>query len=112
MNLRVYKPFTGGSIHGFGDVTIADKPSFKYMFQNETGTIYFNEYTDNQVKGLKLVTEMKLEEITQIEIDALPKLYTEKDMAEFGQYCIRQYTIFRNSDSNFAKVLLNDFLTK
>ena len=109
MNIRVYKPFTGDSIHGFGDVTIADKPSFKYMFQNETGTIYFNEY---QVKGLKLVTEMTPEEITQIEIDALPKLYTEKDMAEFGQYCIRQYTIFRNSDSNFAKGLLNDFLTK
>ena len=109
MSIRVYKPFTGSSIHGFGDVTISDKPSFQYMFQNKTGTIYFNEYTDNQVKGLQLVTEMTPEEITQIEIDYLPKIYTAKDMADFGQYCIRQYTIFRNSDADFAKKLLNDF---
>lgn len=109
MSIRVYKPFTGSSIHGFGDVTTSDKPTFKYMFQNKSGITYFNDKSDNQVEGLRLVTEMTPEEITQIEIDYLPKIYTEKDMADFGQYCIRQYTIFRNSDADFAKKLLNDF---
>ena len=38
------------------------------------------------------------------------KKFTEADMANFGQYCIRQFALFRNHDSNFAQRILPEFI--
>ena len=43
-------------------------------------------------------------------VDMVHKRFTEQDMANFGQYCIRQFELFRNHDYNFAERLLPDYI--
>ena len=42
--------------------------------------------------------------------DTAHKRFTEQDMANFGQYCIRQFELFRNHDYNFAERILPDYI--
>jgi len=38
------------------------------------------------------------------------KMFTEEDMANFGQYCIRQYQLFKNHDHDFAQRTLPKYI--
>ena len=39
------------------------------------------------------------------------RMFTKKDMAEFGQFMIRQYVLFRNNDDNFSERMLSEYLS-
>ena len=54
------------------------------------------------------VTEAINEVLADIKAEG-KKLYTAEEMAEFGKYCIRQYCLSKNGDTNFTTRLLNDF---
>jgi len=59
--IKVFKPFTGGSTHGFGTIrkkTPAETNIHKYVFESESGDIYFDNVTDNQIKGVLIVEEL------------------------------------------------------
>lgn len=45
-----YLKYTGASINGFGVIEKSDKSSYKYMFSNDTGNVYFNDANENHVK--------------------------------------------------------------
>jgi Fe-S cluster assembly iron-binding protein IscA len=60
VGLRVYVPFKGGSTHGFGTIRETTKEKdfgniHKYVFENKTGTIYFNKLSDNQIRGIEIL---------------------------------------------------------
>lgn len=38
------------------------------------------------------------------------KRFTDEDMANFGQFCIRQFALFKNHDHDFAMKLLPDYV--
>jgi len=42
--------------------------------------------------------------------DMAHRKFTETDMANFGQYCIRQFALFRNHDNDFAQRILPEYI--
>jgi len=42
--------------------------------------------------------------------DVAHKRFTEQDMANFGQYCIRQFELFRNHDHDYAMRVLPEYI--
>jgi len=66
--IRVYLPYSGVTIHGFGDVrkTVkSDRTIHKYVFIANCGRIFFNKVSDSQVKGMVLISEITQDMLPQ-----------------------------------------------
>ncbi len=58
-NIEAYFPFNGGSIYGIGTVkNCENKPKHNFVFECDSGKIYFNHQSDRQIKGIKVLKNL------------------------------------------------------
>jgi hypothetical protein len=55
--IKMYLPFSGGSVYGSGfvrELREDESKTYKYSFDCERGSIYFNSFSDRQIKGAEI----------------------------------------------------------
>ena len=79
MTRTAYLPFKGGSIYGKGIVKDSDNPNYKFIFECESGFIYFNSINDRQMEGIEFIlTPEQLNEYTANVIKQALEVAAEK----------------------------------
>lgn len=59
--MKVYMPFKGSVIHGFGivrNVKSDEYSKYSKVFENKSGKIFFDTFQDRQIRGIKEVREL------------------------------------------------------